>query len=224
MIGVKFDARLFKKEMDNIIEYSIGFLDGAKAGKAKFMKSLGEETAELLGNFIDTNARVSPATLQHVYEWYQTGSPEARLFDIHFVANPNGIKFSSSFRQSTTVKSGSNVPFYNKASIIENGQSVTIRPRMSNVLAFEVDGETVFTRKPVVVDNPGGTQAQNKFEATCNIFFTQYFAQSFLKTSRATAHLSNPIEFKNNIRSGKRAGRSAGVTAGYNWITKVGVA
>ena len=210
--------------MNNIIEYSVGFLDGAKAGKANFMKSLAQETSDLLGNFIDSNARVNPQALQHVYEWYQTGSPQARLFDIQFVANANGIKFNSLFRQSTSIKKGSSVPFYNKASIIENGQSVTIRPRLANVLAFEVDGETVFTRKPVLVLNPGGDQAQNKFETTCNIFFNQYFTQSFLKTSQVAAHLSNPVEFKRNLRAGKRVGRSAGVSAGYNWITKVGIA
>ena len=33
MIAVKLDSNLLRKEMNNIVDYSIGFLDGAKKGK-----------------------------------------------------------------------------------------------------------------------------------------------------------------------------------------------
>jgi hypothetical protein len=224
MIKIKFDSKMFNREMNNIINYSIGFLDGAQAGKIQFMRALGEETALLLGEFIDANARVSPATLQHVYEWYQTGSPEARLFDIVYVSNSKSINFKTNFKQSTTIQSGSNTPFYNKASIMESGQTVVIKPRNSDVLSFDIDGEQVFTKTPVVVENPGGQQAQRGFENVCNIFFSRYFTQSFLKTSKVAMHLNNPVEFKRSLQAGKRNGRGAGLKAGYNWMTKVGVA
>jgi len=74
--------------------------------------------------------------LHHVYEWYQTGSPAARLFDINYISNQIGLSFNSTFRQSVSIKSGSKVPFYNKAQIIENGIPVTIRPVSSEVLSF----------------------------------------------------------------------------------------
>lgn len=224
MIKMKFDSKKFNIEMNNIIEYSVGFLDGAKAGKAQFMRALGEETALLLGEFIDSNARVSPAALQHVYEWYQTGSPNARLFDIVYVSNAGSINFKTNFKQSNTIQNGSNVPFYNKAAIMESGQSVIIKPKNSTVLSFDINGEQVFTKKPVIVDNPGGAQAQDGFANVCNIFFSKYFTQAFLKTSKVAMHLNNPVDFKKGLQAGKRNGRGAGLKAGYNWMTKVGVA
>ena len=76
------DNKQFKKEMNNIMDYSIGFLEGVKGGKTAFLNNLGRETIQTLKEFVDLNARIDPAMLQHVYEWYQVGSPNARLFDI----------------------------------------------------------------------------------------------------------------------------------------------
>ena len=36
MISLKFDSKMFKKEMDNIIEYSVGFVDGFVSEEKSF--------------------------------------------------------------------------------------------------------------------------------------------------------------------------------------------
>ena len=41
MIKMSINSKQFQKEMNNIMEYSYGFLDGVKAGKAVFLKNLG---------------------------------------------------------------------------------------------------------------------------------------------------------------------------------------
>lgn len=64
---------------------------------------------------------------------------------------------------------------------MENGVPVIIRPKKSPVLVFEDNGETVFTRNPVSVSSPGGEDAEGSFESIVDVFFTQYFKQSFLK-------------------------------------------
>lgn len=36
MIKVRMDSKKFRKEMDNIMEYSFGFVDGVQVGKSAF--------------------------------------------------------------------------------------------------------------------------------------------------------------------------------------------
>jgi hypothetical protein len=159
-----------------------------------------------------------------MYEWYESGSPNARLFDIEYTVSGLGLSFNSSFRQSTSIKNGSNVPFYDKARIMENGIPVVIRPKRSSVLVFDENGETIFTRQPVRVQQPGGDAAEGSFDEILTIFFTKYFKQSFLKMSGLSQYLSNPKLYKENLKLGKRVGRSTGLSTGYRWIANAGVA
>jgi hypothetical protein len=205
------------------MNYSLGFLDGVQKGKVPFLKSLGVQTVEIMKQFVDSNARVNPEMLHHIYEWNETGSPNARLYDISFTTSNLGLSFKSSFRQSTSIKQGSKVPFYDKARIIEDGISVTIRPKVSEVLSFEENGETVFTKSPIRVENPGGAEAQGGFERTMDIFFDKYFSQSFLRTSGVAEYLENPVVYKKNLKAGQKRGRSKGVSVGYVWIANAGV-
>jgi hypothetical protein len=85
-----FNSKQFKKDMNNIVNYSIGFLEGVQRGKTVFLKTLGMETVEVMKEFIDSNARVNPDMLHHVYEWTMTGSPEARLYDISYTTSKHG--------------------------------------------------------------------------------------------------------------------------------------
>lgn len=219
---VVMNTKDFEKNLNNIINYSVGFLDGVQKGKSLFLASFGKETVEILKKYIDSNARVNPLMLHHIYEWGKTGSPEARLFDIDYTVSNLGLSFKSTFRQSSTIKSGSRVPFYDKARIMENGIPVTIRPKSSDVLVFEQDGEQVFTKNAVVVENPGGN-VQGKFESTFDSFFLNYFTQAFLRSSGLRRYLENPTIYKKNIRAGSRIGKSKGIDTGYRWIVNAGV-
>ncbi len=218
-----FTSNQFKKDMNNIIDYSIGFLDGVQRGKTVFLKTIGLETVEVMKEFIDSNARVNPEMLHHVYEWYQTGSPSARLYDISYTTSNLGLSFRSSFSQSVSVKNGSRTPFYNKARIMEDGIPVTIRPKTAQVLSFEENGETVFTKGPVEILNPGGTEVQGGFERVFDMFFNRYFSQAFLRVSGVAKYLENPNVYKKNIQAGKKMGRSKGISTGYRWIANAGV-
>lgn len=223
MISVKLNTTRLNKDLSNVVQYSLGFLEGVQKGKRLFLANLGEGVKKILEVFIDSNARSNPAMLQHVYEWHRSGSPEARLFDINYTVSNLGLSFYFSFRQSNTVKEGSSVPFYNKAKIMEEGTPVVIRPKQSSVLVFEDNGETVFTKNPVEVLNPGGSQAQNGFEKTVNMFFSRYFTQAFLRSSGVYRYLNNPVAFKRNIQKGRSSGKPAGVSTGFSWIVNAGV-
>ncbi|MFN7584014.1 MAG: hypothetical protein ACK5P0_01505 [bacterium] len=218
-----FNSAQFKKEMSNIVDYSMGFLEGIQRGKTIFLKTVGLETVELMKEFIDSNARVNPDMLHHVYEWNQTGSPSARLYDISYTTSNLGLSFRSSFRQSTSIKNGSRTPFYDKARIMEEGIPVVIRPRVAQALAFEDNGETVFTKNEVRVDNPGGTEVQGGFEKVFDMFFNRYFSQAFLRVSGIARYLENPVVYRKDMAAGKRLGRSKGLSTGYRWIANAGV-
>ena len=218
-----FNSNQFKKEMNNIVDYSIGFLEGVQRGKTVFLKTVGMETVELMKEFIDSNARVNPSMLHHIYEWNQTGSPSARLYDISYTTSNLGLSFRSSFSQSTSIKNGSRTPFYDKARIMEDGIPVTIRPRTAQVLAFEENGETVFTQGPVEILNPGGTEVQGGFEKTFDMFFNRYFSQAFLRVSGIAQYLENPQVYKKNLQAGKKMGKTKGISTGYRWIANAGV-
>jgi hypothetical protein len=218
----KFDTRKFTKDMNRMMDYSIGFLDGVQLGKKELLGSLGIQTVEILKGYIDSNARVNPSILHHVYEWNKTGSPSGRLYDIGYTVSNLGLSFSSSFRQSTTIQNGSREPFYDKARVMEEGLPVTIIPKQAQALRFTDNGEEVFTKTPVTVLNPGG-ETQEQFEQVFDNFFTKYFTQAFLRTSGIAAYLENPVAYKKNLSKGKRLGKSAGTSTGYKWIANAGV-
>jgi hypothetical protein len=219
---VVFDSKNLFNDLNNLAEYSIGFLDGIKLGENNFLDNLGQSTIESMKNFIDSNARSQPQTLHHVYEWYQTGSPEARLFDLEYVVKDSGLSFNYSFSQSRSFSNGAKEPFYDKAQIMENGIPVTIRPKNAKVLSFDDNGTQVFTKNPIIVANPGGDSVSGSFERILDEFFNVYFQQSYLYISGVLQYLQNPIAYKQNISAGVKQGKSIGLKVGYEWISKGG--
>ena len=105
---------------------------------------------------------------------------------------------------------------------MENGTPVTISPRKAKVLAFDINGQTIFTPNSVTIDNPGG-QSQGQFAKVLDSFFSVYFKQSFLKASGLSEHFKNAKVFKENIRAGARGGRSVGVSTGSRWVATASI-
>ena len=223
---VMLNTKEFEKKIEGLYKYSAGFLDGVQKGKTIFLKNLAVGTIEVLKQYIDAEARSNSKALHHVYEWYQTGSPNARLYDFDYTVSNLGLSFKSTFSQSKTLSNNSSVPFYNKAKIMEEGIPVTIRPKKANKLVFEVDGQTVFTSNEVTVENPGGEYVEGSFEKISDQFFNMYFKQSFLRSSGLYDYIKNPVLYKKNFASGLRLGKSKGVDTGFKWIAnaKIGVA
>ena len=223
---VSISTKELENKLKNIYEYSVGFLEGAQSGKTLFLNNLGMGVIEVLKQYVDAEARSNPKALHHIYEWYETGSPSARLYNFDYTVSNLGLSFKSTFRQSTTVSNGSSTPFYNKAKIMEEGVPVTISPKKADKLVFEINGETIFTDKEITINNPGGDFVHGSFQRITDQFFTRYFKQSFLKSSGIYDYIKNPIIYKKNFLSGAKNGRSIGVDTGFKWIVnaKIGVA
>lgn len=222
MISAKVNDTQFFKDMQNIIAYSEGFVEGAQRGKTNFLESIGSSVIESLKQYIDSNARVSPQALHHMYEWSQTGSPSARLFDLSYMVSNGGLSVNSTFSQSSSIKEGSKEPFYNKARVMEEGIPVTISPKTASVLAFDVNGEKIFTKNPVRVSDPGGPEVQGSYQKVFEDFFKMYFSQIFLRSSGIMNYLEKPILYKQKMSAGKRGGKSVGISTGYKWMSQAG--
>ena len=222
---VVINTKSFEKQLTNIANYSFGFLDGINRGKREFLNNLGKSVIFSLGQYIDSEARANSKSLHHVYEWYKSGSPASRLFDLNYTVSNLGLSVNSTFRQSSTITEDMTVPFYNKAKIMEKGIPVTIKPRSGGALKFKEGGEDVFVTRPVTVRNPGGDEVQGSFERVFDEFMRTYFTQAFLRSSGLLAYLKKPVAYKKNILAGSKMGRSKGLDTGYKWIinAKVGV-
>lgn len=220
MLRVNFNTIDFNRAFVNVSQYGYGFLDGIDMEKITFNRFLGGFTAEALGQYIDAMARMNPSSLHHVYEWGATGSQSGRLFKFNVDANKYSIIINGSFLPSKSVSPTGTEPFVNKAEIMENGISVTIRPKNSPVLVFEDDGETVFTASDVYVAHPGGPAVENSFANAIEMFFGQYFTNALL--SPLLKDLETADEFVTNFGAAKNGGRPAGVRAGRQYYRITG--
>lgn len=215
---VRIDTKSFEKQLTNIANYSFGFIDGINRGKKEFLNNLGKGVILSLGQYIDSEARANSSSMHHVYEWYKTGSPSARLFNLDYTVSNLGLSINSTFRQSSTMKEDMTVPFYNKAKIMEEGIPVVIKPKGNGALKFSNGGEEVFVRKPITITNPGGVEVEGSFERVFDEFMRTYFTQAFLRSSGLLAYLKKPTAYKRDFAAGSKMGKSKGISTGYKWI------
>jgi len=222
---VSLNTVSFEKTMNNVVNYSLGFIDGINYGKKIFLSNLGNGVIHALNQYVDASARLNESSLHHVYEWYRVGSPSARLFDLDYTVSNVGLSINGTFKQSKTMSSTSNEPFYNKAKIMESGMPVTIKPKKAKALSFEVDGEQIFTKSPVTVINPGGENTKGSFSKVIDEFMLVYFKQSFLKASGLFDYFNNPTLYKKELPAGAKLGKIKGRSVGFKWIAnaRIGV-
>jgi hypothetical protein len=161
-----------------------------KAFQNAFSKVMFDQINLDFGNYIDSLARSKPKSLHHVYEWKKSGNKTARLFKLNQTTQM-GLSFGINYE---FLPSKSMVPastgkrrhmFINKASVMEKGEPLVIRPKNAERLVFEIDGETVFMPKgaPVTVRRPGGSAARNQFTLAHSRFFSGRLVNDSIKRS-----------------------------------------
>ena len=162
----------------------------SKQFQAKFQSVIFKQLEQDFGLYIDSQARVNPKSLHHVYEWNKVGIPGSRLFKLN-VSNSSGLSFKIG---STFLPSKSSVPnnfgkkryvFANKASIMEAGMPLVIRPRAAERLVFETSTGVVYMPKgaSVTVTRPGGGKATGRFQIAYAQFFTGNLVNGAIKRS-----------------------------------------
>lgn len=181
--------------------------------KNLFKTTIFNQIDKDFGDYIDSQARVRPKSLHHMYEWNKAGLPTARLFKLSRI-DIDGLSFrinydfklSKSSVPSKNKKQKKKYIFANKALVMETGMPVIIRPRSAERLVFELDGETVFMPKgsSVTVRRPGGAQATHQFSLSFGRFFGGQLVNASIKSSglqrifnsRMTKALNVPMNIK----------------------------
>lgn len=216
MITVKFDGKKMNNTLKNVIKYSNGFIDGIDMNQLDFNIELANFTSEALKKYIDSQARMNPLRLHHVYEWGKTGNASSRLFDFDAKVSKNTIRIVGNFLSSKSISETSHEPFIDKANIMENSIQVVIEPKNSDTLVFEDNGDTVFTKNAIYIDHPGGDEVAGSFGETIDNFFENYFTNGLLKP--LIEKLSKANEFTQYFSSGAKSGRVAGLKAGKDYL------
>lgn len=216
VLPVKINSKDVSKVLKNTVNFSYGFLDGVEIQKIIFNEKLGEYTVNILNKYIDSQAKINPESLHHIYEWNNVGNKNYRLFKITSSASKNNILFTGSFLPSKTSING-NQPFVNKAEIMENAIAITVEPKNSNVLVFEDEGDTIFTANSVYIAHPGGDAVAGSFAAIIESFFSNYFKNAFLQP--LINDLMTVKEFSELFPQGaKGGGRDVGIAAGKKYL------
>ncbi len=170
----------------------MGKLEENQEFKNLFKTTIFNQIDKDFGLYIDAMARTKPKSLHHVYEWNKTGVSAARLFNLTPVPGAGisfGINYNFKISKSTVPnrnkKQKTKYKFANKASVMEAGMPITIRPRSAERLVFELDGITVFMPKgsSVTVKSPGGKASTNRFSLAYNIFFSGNLVNLSIKNS-----------------------------------------
>lgn len=219
MLTVNINDLDLKMVMKNTVNYSYGFLEGIDIEKIQYNRFLGGFTVEALGKYIDSKARMNKQALHHVYEWDKVGSENARLFRFNVNANKYTINISGDFLPSKTKRAKSSEPFINKASVMESGISVVIEPKKSEVLAFEDNGELVFTTKAIRVEHPGGDEVSGSFGRVVDEFFNVYYTNYILNA--LMADMQTASEFIKYFNRGST--RLLGIKAGREYLSVTGM-
>ena len=144
------------------------------------------------GLFIDSQARTKPKSLHHVYEWNKTGQASSRLYKLNRLESTGlsfkinyELKLSKTSVPSKNRKQTSRYVFANKASVMEKGMPIIIRPKSAERLVFEIDGEVVFMPKgkSVTVKSPGGRSSTNQFDLAYSRYFSGPLVSNSIKAS-----------------------------------------
>lgn len=219
-MSVTFNTMHFNKVLKNAVQYSQGFLNGVDSSTIEFNQELAIFTSNALKKYIDSQARMNPKRLHHVYEWGKTGNQESRLFDFDTATSKNNITFTGNFLPSRSISIGSSEPFTDKANVMENAIQVIIEPKNSNVLVFEDEGETVFTTRKIYIDHPGGDEVAESFGETVNDFFNNYYTNALLRP--LMNKFSTATEFISSFSQGAKGGRVIGIRAGKRYLKLLG--
>lgn len=181
--------------------------------KRLFKTTIFNQIEKDFGQYMDAQARSKPRSLHHVYEWNKVGNPAFRLFDLHLI-DTGGLSFkigrdfklSKSSVPSRNARQRKRYIFSNKASVMEEGMPMVIRPRSAERLVFELDDRTVFMPKgsSVTVRSPGGRASTNQFSLSYGRFFGGQLVNSAIKSSgfqrifnsKITRALSVPVNIR----------------------------
>jgi hypothetical protein len=171
--------------------------------------------------YVDNLARMNHSKFHHLYEPGRSGSKNSRLFQASITSKTRPV-LTYNFTPSL-VPGDSGYVFENRAFVMENGIPLNIKAKDSEYLRFEYEGE-FYSKKQVYVANPGGTEVENSFSETFNIFMNSMANDAlrelgfFQKIERGIANESRIALAR--VSAGKIEGMAAEAAKSANSIVR----
>ncbi len=171
-------------------------------------------------------APASPKQFHHVYDWGNIGNPQYQLWTNVLRGRGNNRYASFEFRASTIpvpVHQGEKKDFRKvhrfvyKAMIMEYNIAVTVKRKRAKMLAFPGNnGRIVFTKGPIVVENPGGQATTVSFTAAWTDWWSgagarQVFSDSINETLENDLSERAMMKFMRRFRKAKARSGSINV-------------
>lgn len=220
MYSVKVDGKKLNKMLNNVVKYSDGFIKETKAKQSTVTSKLSETSINAFYDYLDGLARTNPGMLHHVYEWGNIGNPDARLVELKKSLGVNSATITSDFLISNSTPESGSEPFYEKATIMEEGIPITVQAVNAKAMFFQSNGQEYFTAGPIVIENPGGEETRGSFLRAFEEFYNVYFDQVYLRAIRFYDHFSNPKSYSRNFPSAAQSSNAGqiGRTTALKWI------
>lgn len=225
MPTAKISAKKAQKVLNNLVQYTDGFLKETKAQEATITSRMAKMSINGFYEYLDQLARVNPGMLHHVYEWGRVGDPNSRLFELKKSLSKNNAIITSEFLTSEVPSDSSNQPFYEKARIMEEGIPVVIQEVNAQALFFQVDGVEYFRSGPIVIENPGGEQVRGSFVEQFEEFYNTYFDDVYLKAIRFYQYFMDAKPYEQNFNGAMKSGNAASIgrKTALTWIENMPV-
>jgi hypothetical protein len=223
MLSTRLDSKQAMKTLNNMVQYTQGYIAESKAKEPYVANKLAQISINSFYDYLDGLARMHPGMLHHVYEWENVGNPAARLFELKKTMGASNVYVMADFLQSRAPATSTGDVFYDKATIMEEGLTVTIQEREASALFFEIDGEEFFRAGPIVVQNPGGEAVRGSFTAAFEEFYNVYFEKVYLQAIKFYETLRNQNEYEANFAAAVKGGNAfaAGRHTALAWLTRL---
>lgn len=216
---VRIKADDLIKTIKNTVDYSSAYLAELNRNKPVLNEMVGSLSIDVFYEYLDSLARSHPGMLHHVYEWGQIGEPQARLFELTMNINGTSAVIDAQFLESDVAADNAKEPFYDKATIMEEGIPVTIKEVDAQALFFQIDGEEFFRVGPITIINPGGAATRGSFLRAFNEFYNTYFIDFYLNSIKFYKYFSDHSEYERYFASASKGGSaSKGRKAALSWI------
>lgn len=125
--------------------------------------------------YVDHAARIDSYRYHHIYEFNSAGNKNSRLFR----STVKDGKISYSLIDSSKPNQNGQV-FVKKAFIMEAGEPILIKPTNSKTLAYEIDGEMVFSKSSRIQES-GGPFVAGAFQSIFDEFFNSKMGNKALE-------------------------------------------
>ena len=166
---MKIDTGKMPEKILDLGRYHLSLVDtlhNYPSVSEKIGNAAGKTLVKYFEEYYANLTRTNRYLYQHVYEFDKAGDNKYKLFKANISSAAGVAKIKYNFIDSKIPNKNGYI-FKNKASVMESGQEVIIKPKNSQVLVFDINGDTVFSKSEITVKNPGGNVAGN-FEEQFN--------------------------------------------------------